>query len=150
MSAQRRRGHLGRRHPLAKVARQHCVARHQPGTVLLVGEVACGECWELAIRDDEQIVVEHGLPREIEPDPTYIDEIAVDLACRGKRVSLTAADRAAAAKRLSLAGLSPEQIATRLRTSADRIVPLLAEQPAAGPRLARITPSPRLPLATAA
>jgi hypothetical protein len=146
-----RRYHLGSRHLLAEVARQHCANRHAPGSVLRVGGVACGECWELAIRDDEQIVVEHGLPREIEPDPAYVDEIAVDLACRGERVSLTPADRAAAVARLSTAGRSVDQIATRLRMSTSRVVLLLTAPQSPAVDFDRPTePSARVALATAA
>ena len=78
--------HLGPSHPLAEVAARHCF-EHTGQRGNGVGKVACGACWERAIRDDERVVVEHDLPRDLVPDPTYVDEIAVDLACRGEQVS---------------------------------------------------------------
>src|SRR5512142_1769167 len=87
---------FGPTHTLAVVAAQHCRAHTAP----LVGRVACGPCWELAIRDDERFAVEHDLPREIEPDPAYVDEIAVELACHGERVELTPVEFRAAVERL--------------------------------------------------
>jgi hypothetical protein len=40
---------LNRRHPLADQARAACTHSDRP----LVGNVACGQCWEQVIRDDE-------------------------------------------------------------------------------------------------
>jgi hypothetical protein len=58
--------------------------------------VACGDCWERAIRDDERVVVLFGLPREIEPDPSYVDEVAVSHAVAGHRPRLTPLEEAKA------------------------------------------------------
>ena len=58
--------------------------------------------------------MEFGLPRELTPDPAYLDPIAVDLACAGEPVHLTPAERQAVAARLTAAGLLPTQIARRL------------------------------------
>lgn len=108
-----RRGFLGWSHPLARVAADRCRAEH--GLVSNgVGGVACGRCWERAIRDDERVVVEFGLPRELAPDPAYIDPIAVELACDGEPVRLTRAERHAAAERLAASGLPLAQVARRL------------------------------------
>ncbi|MFL6144919.1 MAG: hypothetical protein ACJ72N_24020 [Labedaea sp.] len=59
-----------------------------------IGGVGCGACWERAIRDDERAVVLFGLPREIEVDPSLVDEVAVELALRGESVSLRSVERA--------------------------------------------------------
>lgn len=108
-----RRGFLGWSHPLARVAADRCKAEH--GLVSNgVGGVACGRCWERAIRDDERVVVTFGLPRELTPDPSYVDPIAVELACGGEPVRLTRAERRAAAERLTAAGLPLTQVARRL------------------------------------
>lgn len=111
--ARDRGGFLGWSHPLARVAADRCRAEHR-FTSNWVGGVACGRCWERAIRDDERVVVEFGLPRELTPDPSYVDPIAVDLACAGEPVRLTRAERRAAAERLTAAGLRPFQVAQRL------------------------------------
>ncbi|GAA3293134.1 hypothetical protein Dvina_43585 [Dactylosporangium vinaceum] len=105
--------HFGPGHPLADVARRHCDAHRPP----LARIVACGACWELAIRDDERFAVECGLPRELTPDPNYVDEIAVDLACRGERVELTRAEFTAAVVRLHGRGMTPSAISKRLHAS---------------------------------
>jgi hypothetical protein len=111
-----REGHLSGAHPLAGVARWWC-ERHLGSArrVLGVGEVACGACWERAIRDDELFAVAFGLPREVEADHSHVDGIAVSLACEGRHVSLTPVERAEAVRRLAAAGLSPNAIARRLR-----------------------------------
>jgi hypothetical protein len=70
-----------------------------------VGGVACGPCWEAAIRADERVVVEHDLPRDLDRDPGLVDEVAVRRAARGEVLELTAAERAAvAAARAQTAG----------------------------------------------
>lgn len=48
------------------------------------------------------------------PDPKLIDEIAVERACRGDRVTLTLAERRAAVKLMTKRGLSRRVIAERL------------------------------------
>lgn len=102
--------HFGPSHPLAEVARRHC----QTCRGELLGGVACGECWERAIRDDERIVTECGLPRELVPDPEFVDEIAVELACRGECVDLTPAELVAAIERLAGRRLTAVDVARRL------------------------------------
>jgi hypothetical protein len=88
--------------------------------------VACGVCWERAIRDDERVTVLFGLPDEQRPDPAYVDEIAVEFACRGQRQPLTAAERAEAVRRLDAAGAGHCTIAARLGLSADHVRDVLA------------------------
>jgi hypothetical protein len=120
--------HFGPGHPLAEVATRHC---NHPAPLL--GGVACGACWELAVRDDERLVVECGLPREIEPDPEYVDEIAVDLACRGERVELTPAEFRVAVRRLAARRLFPIEVARRLHCVYQAVVEVLESgAPAAG------------------
>ncbi|QSB14148.1 hypothetical protein JQS43_21890 [Natronosporangium hydrolyticum] len=127
-------GHLGQSHPLAVVASRHC--RHGVPVPLLVGGVACGACWELAIRDDERVVVEHGLPRELVPDPDHVDEVAVRLACRGEPVELTAAERAEAARVLAGRGVSAWEIRRRLRQPRSGVVVEFRRRPSVSAGLA--------------
>jgi hypothetical protein len=117
--------YFGTSHPLAEVAERHC----QDHRAELIGDVACGACWELAIRDDERVVVEYGLPREVEPDPDYIDEIAVELACGGERVSLTRAERVEAVRRLHAKRFTTWQIMARLRISYTTFCALTDNEP---------------------
>jgi hypothetical protein len=105
--------YFGPSHPLAEVAARHCDA---PANTL-IGGVACGTCWERAIRDDEQVVTEYGLPRDLDPDPNYVDEIAVELACRGERIALTPVEFRVAVETLSNRRLTTVQIARRLHTT---------------------------------
>lgn len=97
------RPHLGSCHPVAGVAARHCEVHLGASRKTMLGQVACGACWERALRDDERAVVEFGLPREVMPDLSYVDEIAVELACRGERVSLTRVERAVVNERLRVA-----------------------------------------------
>src|SRR5690349_1356596 len=131
--------HFGPTHPLADVAARHCDAP----TKLLMGGVACGQCWERAIRDDERIVVEYGLPRDLTPDPDYVDEIAVALACRGERVTLTPVEFRAAVSELLNRRLSAIEIARRLHTTYAAVV---AARQAVAPALTEIRAT--APLAT--
>jgi hypothetical protein len=118
--------HLSRAHPLASVAAQHC-ARHAGRSHLgYVGGAACGACWERAIRDDERVAAEFGVPRELAPDPGYVDEIAVEFACRGERRSLTPVERAEAVRRLDVAGVGPGAIGVRLGLSGESVRGILA------------------------
>jgi hypothetical protein len=86
--------------------------------------VACGQCWERAVRDDERVVVEFGLSRELVRDPLLVDEVAVELACRGERVALTPVERRVAVARLAGRGVSRTRVAVLLRmggTMANRL-----------------------------
>jgi hypothetical protein len=83
--------------------------------------VACGACWERAIRDDERVVAEFKLSRHQAADPAYVDEIAVELACRGERCPLTPVERAEAVRRLHTAGVGPGAIGVRLALSGESV-----------------------------
>jgi hypothetical protein len=107
----RSKGYLGSQHPLAEVAERLCAAHLGAVRVSGIGRVACGVCWEEAIRADERAVVLFGVPREIEPDPSYVDEIAVERACAGDRVQLTGLELAEAVRRLTAWGYSGGQAA---------------------------------------
>jgi hypothetical protein len=113
--------HFGPSHPLAEIAARHCETHFEE----LLGEVACGECWERAIRDDERVAAECGLARDLVANPAYIDDVAVELACRGERVPLTPAERAVAARQLRSTGLPPVEIARRLRVGYAALIALL-------------------------
>jgi hypothetical protein len=99
----------GTPHSIAEPARRRCRELH-PARAERVA-VACGECWERAIRDDERVVVLFGLPREIQPDPDYVDEIAVEQAVAGHRPRLVPAEEAAAVTVLAGRGWSDTRIA---------------------------------------
>lgn len=107
--------HLGPLHPVASVAGRYCEAHMGRLRHGLIGGTACGACWERAIRNDERVVVQFDLPREVTPDPSFIDEIAVELACAGEKVALTFAERAEVIRRLSVRREPIVQIADRLR-----------------------------------
>jgi hypothetical protein len=86
--------------------------------------VACGECWERAIRDDERVVVLFGLPREIAPDPEYVDVVAVELAVAGHKPALTPPEEAKAVAILLRRGWSDTRIAEWLGIRASRVINL--------------------------
>jgi hypothetical protein len=112
----------GMPHPVAEPARRRCRELH-PELAARVA-VACGECWERAIRDDERAVVLFGLPREIEPDPSYVDEIAVERAVAGHRPRLTPVEEAKAVAILLRQGWSDTRIAGWLGIRASRVIDL--------------------------
>jgi hypothetical protein len=116
-SAPARPTSLGAGHPLAQIAAGHCDGHTAP----LLGGVACGACWERAIRDDERVVVQFALPRELTPDPSYVDQVAVDRACEGEHLALTEAELVAAIHQLRRRGATMQDIAARLRAP-DRLV----------------------------
>lgn len=94
-----RTGRWSWNHPLAEVAARHCRS-HATLLPLLIGGVACGACWELAIRDDEQFRLECGLPRHLDVDPSYVDQVAVEQAVNGREVPLTKVERHEVRRRL--------------------------------------------------
>jgi len=109
--------HLSGSHPLATVAGRRCRQSH-PGRGFLLGGVACGVCWEAAIRADERLAVECELPAAPPPpDREYVDLVAVERAAAGERVPLTRAEKRAAAVRLAAAGYGPGPISVRLAVS---------------------------------
>jgi hypothetical protein len=113
----RRVPHFSADHPLAEVAGWRCARHLGPARQGCSGRVACGACWERAVRDDERFAVEFGLPRDVGVDRGHVDEIAVSLACEGRRVPLTPAERVEAVRRLRDAGLRASEIAVRLGMS---------------------------------
>ncbi len=86
--------------------------------------VACGECWERAIRDDERAVVLFGLPREIEPDPEYVDVVAVERAVAGHRPRLTPVEQSRAVAVLLRRGWSDNRIGEWLGIRVPRVIDL--------------------------
>jgi hypothetical protein len=109
-------------HPVAEPARRRCRELH-PRTAAAVA-VACGECWERAIRDDERAVVLFGLPREIEPDPEYVDEVAVERAVAGHRPRLTPVEQSLAVAVLLRRGWSDNRIGEWLGIRVPRVIDL--------------------------
>jgi len=100
-------------HPLAGVAARRCGGRH--ARRVLVGGVACRECWRRAVDDDRAVAVVFGLdPTPPAVDPDLVDEIAVELACRGARVGLTPVEFRVALDRLRGEGVGPAEIEQRL------------------------------------
>jgi len=73
---------------------------------VIVGQVACGQCWEDTIRADERGQLEQN---------DLIDHVAVQLASEGNRtIVLRPGERDEAIRRLVSQGMSDRQIATRL------------------------------------
>ncbi|MEU7827394.1 hypothetical protein, partial [Catellatospora sp. NPDC049133] len=81
-------------HPLAGVASRHCTGHVHLDPADLLGAVACGSAWAKALTDDLIFAIECGLPLDIEPDPSYIDEVAVRRVMRGEPLELTELERA--------------------------------------------------------
>ncbi|GIG03159.1 hypothetical protein [Catellatospora citrea] len=92
---------LTNEHPLAGVAARHCASHVHIDPADLVGQVACGSAWAKALTDDLLFALECGLPLEIEPDPFYVDEVAVRRAMRGEELELTELERAEVKRRLT-------------------------------------------------
>lgn len=92
-------GALGPANSVASVARRLCRESHQLPAPQLLGGVACGSCWEEAIRADERVVVEHGLDREPALG-AFIDDVAVERALAGESVELTHLEQCEVAFRL--------------------------------------------------
>ena len=102
--------HLGPSHPLARIAAERCFH-----LVLQVGGVACGECWESAIRDDERFVVENDLSREVGDQDDGVDEVAVERAIAGVPTHLTRQEQRIAIAALLRCGKTPAYISRVLR-----------------------------------
>lgn len=119
--------HFGGAHPLSVLARGRCRDVHGPRC----RPAACGVCWEHALRDDERVVADFGLSRELVCDPLLVDEIAVELACRGERVRLTPVERRVAVFRLIGRGVLRTRIAAVLRMDRVTVSRLLDEVTAA-------------------
>jgi hypothetical protein len=102
---------------LAPVVATHCARHLGSERRRYVGRVGCGACWERAIRDDERVVILFDLPGARSADPSHVDEVAVDRACRGKRVGLTPTERVEAVRRLTASGLGTGAVGERLGLS---------------------------------
>lgn len=118
-------GRLPRTHPVASAARRLCrAAGHQ------VRNVACGPCWEAAIRADEAFVIECGITAADEvPDPTYVDWVAVERAMSGEPVRLTEREREAVAPYLLAWGKSRTEVGRCLRLSGESLRRILGPVP---------------------
>jgi hypothetical protein len=88
-------------HPLATVAARICGQQHPDTCPARLGDVACGPCWFTALLNDFRFALDHDLPLEIEVDPLYVDEIAVERAMRGEELELTDLERAEVRRRLA-------------------------------------------------
>jgi hypothetical protein len=132
----RYRPYFGAEHPLAEVARHRCrELGHRSDPDHRVGPVACGPCWEAAIRADERFAVENDLD-DADPVPADdLDEIALEKAMRGERVPLTEHERATAIARLHEAGLTAHQIAKRLHMAHRDVEAVLSPTSAEAERL---------------
>jgi hypothetical protein len=124
-----RAAHLTKRHPLASVARQRCAGEHPRESVMFIGAVACGACWEQAIRADERFALEFDLSseppsgRDLTPDPVAV-ELAVRTARAGQRVRrLPLAERAELA-RMVRDGETPWVVAVQLGLSGAEVTRL--------------------------
>jgi len=111
-------------HPLAGVARHRCLTLHGTPPRLTV---ACGACWEYAVRTDATVAALEGLPADLVIDPDLIDEVAVDRACTGQRVHLTDAETLTAVARLRAEGLTLVSVADRLGRDWHTVSRLLRE-----------------------
>lgn len=108
--------YLSKTHPLAYVARRRCRALHPTIQSSRATHLACERCWEVVIRTDAQFAQDNNLP-PIEPEPFYIDEIAVERAMKGDQVRLTQAERLEAIKRMRASGCSHSAISRTLGMS---------------------------------
>ena len=112
-------------HPLAGVARDWCLELHgRPPR----GTVACGACWEHAIRTDAVVAAEEDLPPAPVADPDLIDDVAVDRACAGLPVPLTAAEVTVVVRRLRQDGRTFADIAALLGRDPDALRALVRGQ----------------------
>jgi hypothetical protein len=136
--------YFGPRHPLAQVARRHCRTHHassQP--TRQVGGIACGACWEHAIRTDERFVIECDLDDEPDVSDDHIDEIAVAYAVAGRKVTLTTAERDAAIRLLGGRQVPVTRISRLLRVNPRTVTHALYTPPKTpDPSAADQTPVP--------
>jgi hypothetical protein len=108
--------HFRSPHPLAQLAGERCTTVHG---ALPRGAGACGACWEHVIRTDAAFADRWGLPETLVADPDLVDQIAVERACAGEPVRLTAAEVTAAVDRLRARGLTYAAIGRRLGRDPD-------------------------------
>ncbi|BCJ71207.1 hypothetical protein CS0771_07510 [Catellatospora sp. IY07-71] len=100
-------------HPLAALAARKCKTSHLPTLPpALIAGVACGGCWADVLVTDMLFAIENELPWDVEVDPTYVDEVAVE---RAVRLALeTSADTEAAHADLELTDLERTEVRRRL------------------------------------
>jgi ParB/RepB/Spo0J family partition protein len=79
----------------------------------ILGGVACGQCWEAAIRADER--------GELECAPPY-DEVLVQRVLNGERLSMSRTDRLEAVRILARRGWSDARIAGQVRVSERQVI----------------------------
>lgn len=94
----------------------------------LVGGVACGLCWEQAIRDDARFALENGLPAELLADPFLVDEVAITRAVQGHSVNLTPHERSIAARQLRSAGATMAEIGHLLAVGQSTVLRYLQQE----------------------
>ncbi|WP_214369779.1 hypothetical protein [Pseudonocardia sp. H11422] len=108
-------------HPVAPIAGEACRAFDHATPPHGQG-VACGRCWEYAIRCDERVVVEFGLTKDDEkPDPSYVDEIAVARFMDGESLPLGEPERWEVTRRMRAQGHGPWAISDRLGESSQAV-----------------------------
>ncbi|QYN41085.1 hypothetical protein K1T35_47950 (plasmid) [Pseudonocardia sp. DSM 110487] len=66
-------------HPVAAVAQRLC---EDTSHTVQLGTVACGDCWEQAIRTDQQVVLEFELPADHDADPLSYDGLGATESSR--------------------------------------------------------------------
>jgi hypothetical protein len=119
------RGHFSTEHALASVARRLCEQRHSVPLSARMGAVACGGCWEAAIRADERVAIEFGLPALAGEDAVIVDEIAVERAVAGDQdVRLNREEKRAAIAVLAGRGFSHTGVSKRLAMSGSEVIRL--------------------------
>jgi len=79
----------------------------------IIGGVACGQCWEAAIRADER--------GDLDVVPTC-DEALVERVLCGERIPMQRADRLECTRRLVARSLSDAEIATRLHVTPRQVL----------------------------
>lgn len=129
VAPRRGRGHFSTAHQLAPVASKLCQRKHAVPLSALTGGVACGSCWEEAIRADERVAVEFSLP-SLAGDHTVIDEVAIKRAIAGERTLtgqrqlLTRPEKIQAIALMADSGRTPYEVAIRLRMSTAEVIKL--------------------------
>ncbi len=120
---------FGARHPQAGPARERCRSVHAGQQVKRLGGVACGACWEHAIRIDERLVVECGLDDAPEVPADDVDQVAVAYAVAGRRVALSDAERVVAVRLLADRRLTAARIARQLHMTTRAVAHIMAADP---------------------
>ncbi|MDI1466282.1 hypothetical protein QEZ54_35425 [Catellatospora sp. KI3] len=104
-------GPLNWNHPLAELAARHCQATH---LVVLTRPVACEPCWDAVLLADWMFAAEFDLPLDVEVDPSYVDDVAVDRAVKAARDADAQDDDEAAWAHLALTDAERAEVRRRL------------------------------------